>query len=39
MMGVVQTMIWQDDPTHAREAVRADVVRLVTVHLGGQVIS
>ena len=35
MMGVVQTMIWQDDPTYERQAVRADVVSLVSSHIGG----
>lgn len=35
MMGVVQTMIWQDDPTHAHEAVRAEAVGLFCRYLGG----
>lgn len=34
MMGMVQTMTWQDDPPHPQEAVRADAVRLFSRHLG-----
>ena len=35
MMGVVHTLVWQDEPPFAREAMRADLVRLFGKHLGG----
>lgn len=34
MMGVVQTLVWQDEPTYPRAALRADLVRLFAKHLG-----
>jgi AcrR family transcriptional regulator len=34
MMGVVLTLVWQEESKHTQEAVRADVVRLFIRHLG-----
>ncbi|AKU94937.1 Transcriptional regulator, TetR family [Labilithrix luteola] len=32
-MGVVHALIWEDQPTHEREALRADLVTLCSKHL------
>ncbi len=34
MMGVMQTVVWQDEPKYTREELREELVRLFTVHLG-----
>lgn len=35
MMGVMQTLIWQDDPTYSTERLRAELVLLFARHLRG----
>lgn len=35
MMGIVQTMIWQDDPAHPQAEVRAEAIELFCEYLGG----
>lgn len=35
MMGVMGTLVWQDEPTYSQPELRSEIVQLITRHLGG----
>ena len=36
MMGVIQTLVWQDEPTHSQVELRAELIALFGAHLRGR---
>ena len=37
MMGVIQTLVWQDEPKHSETELRAELIALFGAHLRGRV--